>query len=122
MRSSARRTVLMVLTGVLTVILALPASAGQLIDYEGQTSQDQDVRLEILKRDSGRRFVRDFTILFTTTCEDSTTRDFGLGLRPGRRLSETGDFQKKSLANGRHLRLLLSPRRYGRLQVRQRDI
>lgn len=94
MLSSARRTVLIVLTGVLTVILALPASAGQLIGYNGQTSQDQDVRLQILKRDNGRRFIRDFTIMFTTTCEDSTTQDFGLGMRPGRRLSETGGFQK----------------------------
>ncbi len=37
MRSAARRTVLTVLAAVLTAALALPASAGQIVEYAGET-------------------------------------------------------------------------------------
>ena len=62
MRSTTRRTILSVLAGVLTAILALPASAGQIIEYAGETSQADPVDLEVLKRESGRRFLREIVI------------------------------------------------------------
>ena len=99
MRSSARGSVVVVLAAVLTVAIVLPAWAGQIITYEGKTSQAppfDDVGLSMLKRDSGRRFLRTFFIFFTETCEDgSTTLLSGIGFnrRRGIRLGENGEFR-----------------------------
>lgn len=97
MRSTTRRTILSVLAGVLTAILALPASAGQIIEYAGETSQADPVDLEVLKRESGRRFLREIVIFFTVTCEDGSTGSLaGIGFnryRRGLRLSESGEFK-----------------------------
>ena len=96
MRNSARRTVLILLAAVLIVALALPAWAGRIISYRGETSQGRRVALEVLKRDSGRRFLRGFVIYFNETCEDgSTTSLVGIGFnrRRGIRLGENGEFR-----------------------------
>jgi len=96
LRSSARRTLLIGLAAVLIAVLALPASAGQIIAYRGETSQAKRIQLEVLKRESGRRFLRAFFIYFTVTCEDDTTGDLigiGLSRRRGLRLGDNGEFQ-----------------------------
>lgn len=97
MPKTARRVCVVVLGAVLTVALALPAWAGRIISYRGETSQGKRVSLEILKRDSGRRFLREFIIYFTETCEDgSGTSLSGVGFneyRRGLRLDANGEFR-----------------------------
>ena len=95
MRTVARRSAVVALTAGLVLILALPASAAQRITYRGETSQAELVRLKILQRDNGLRFLTDYSVLFTMTCEDgSTGRWRGLGSRGGlQRLGEGGEFQ-----------------------------
>lgn len=95
MHGVARRVVVLALGAILAVTIAPHASARQLIVYRGETAQAprwNQVRLYVLKRDDGRRSLRDFAVEFTTTCEDSTTVQFSLDI--GRkRLSQTGEFQ-----------------------------
>jgi hypothetical protein len=93
MRISTRRTTLSVLAGVLSVVLALPASAAQRISYEGTTTQDERVRLNVLKRDNGRRIVTNFTFRLTVACEDSSTEDLSFRVAQNKRLSDTGEFR-----------------------------
>lgn len=104
MRSSARRSVLVVLAGALTVVLALPASAAQLITYEGTTTQDGRARLRALKRDNGRRLVTRFSARLTITCEDSSTQTFAFGFARDRRLSDTGEFHYDFFETGSFFR------------------
>jgi len=86
---------LLALTATLVVTLVGPALAGQIITYRGQTSEAKRVRLEVLKRDSGRRFLREFRIFFTVTCEDGSTGSLvGVGFGHRRlRLGEGGEFE-----------------------------
>jgi hypothetical protein len=94
MRTFARRVVVVALTAGLALVLALPASADQIITYRGETSQAEPVILKVLKRD-GERFLTRYSILFTMTCEDgSTGRYAGLGSIGGLdRLGEGGEFE-----------------------------
>ena len=50
MRTFARRVAVVALTAGLVLILALPASADQIITYRGETSQAEPVILKVLKR------------------------------------------------------------------------
>ena len=94
MRTFARRVAVVALTAGLVLILALPASAGErIIVYRGETSQAEPVRLRVLKRDSGARFLLGFTVFFTMTCEDGSTGEWGGLIAPGGRLGEGGEFQ-----------------------------
>ena len=95
MKNLARCALLLSLTAMLIVTLVGPASAGQIIIYRGETSEAEPVSLGVLKRDSGRRFLRGFVIFFTVTCEDGSTGSLdGIGFWPRRlRLGESGKFQ-----------------------------
>ena len=84
----------------LGLTLAAPAVAGQQISYRGRTSQDERVGLEVLKRDSGRRFIRDANVFMTLTCDDASTMDFGIGFGIGRRLGDDGSFGLHDLYTG----------------------
>jgi hypothetical protein len=95
MKNLARGALVLALTAMLVVTLVGSASAGQIINYRGETSEAERVRLDILKRDSGRRFLRGFVIFFTVTCEDGSTGSLdGIGFFPRRlRLGEGGEFE-----------------------------
>ena len=56
MKNLARCAVVLTVVTTLGLTLALPALAGRRINYEGRTSQDERVRLGILKKADGRRF------------------------------------------------------------------
>lgn len=93
MRTLARCVLLVSLISMLGVSLASPAVAGQRITYRGMTSQDKRVSIEVIERDSGRRILWDFRAHFTLTCEDATTRRYGIGWRFIERLGEDGSFE-----------------------------
>ena len=99
MKTLARCALVLTLTATIVVTLVGSASAGQIITYRGETSEAGRVRLDVLKRDSGRRFLNEFLILFTVTCEDGSTGWLGgimVGFGPGLRLGEGGEFQYDS--------------------------
>jgi len=100
MKTLARCALVLSLTAMLVVTLGGLASAGQLIEYSGVTSQEDGMGFTVLKRDSGRRFLRRFHISFTTTCEDATTNDFSLQFGGQRRLGEQGEFQRHFVRSG----------------------
>ncbi|HET6712629.1 MAG TPA: hypothetical protein VFI59_02840 [Actinomycetota bacterium] len=97
MKTPARCALVLTLTATLVVTLVGSASAGQIITYRGETSEAERVRLDVLKRDSGRRFLGEFLISFTVTCEDGSTGwlpGIGIGFWAERlRLGEGGEFQ-----------------------------
>jgi len=68
---------------MLSVVLALPASAAQIISYEGNTSASTPNRISlgVLKRDDGRRFLQRLRIRYTLTCEDASTYTSGVTIR-----------------------------------------
>ena len=77
-------------------MLALPASAGQrIITYRGETFQAEVVRLKVLKRDSGARFITGFAVFFTMTCEDASIGGYAGWISTGGmdRLGEGGEFE-----------------------------
>jgi hypothetical protein len=91
MKNVARCAVVLTVVTTLGFTLALPALAGRRINYRGSTSQDERMRLEILKKDDGRRFLRGGILYFTTNCEDPSAEVFGISL--GRaRLDDSGGF------------------------------
>ncbi|MGZ8583741.1 MAG: hypothetical protein ACXWXN_10190 [Actinomycetota bacterium] len=100
MKNLARYALVLTVIATLGLTLAAPAVAGQRISYRGRTSQDERVRLEVLKRDSGRRFLRDVRFFMTLTCDDASTMDFGIGFGIGRRLGDDGSFGLHDLYTG----------------------
>ena len=96
MRAPSRTAVSTFVALMLAVILAVPASAGQIISYRGTTSADRPNRIafKVLKRDNGQRLLRSLSVHHTLTCEDGTTIRYwiGFGWSPGVRLSEAGEF------------------------------
>jgi hypothetical protein len=97
MRSFPRRTTLTIVIALVVVgALALPASAAQVIKYQGKTSQDLGITLRVLKKDNGRRFLQSFLVGADLECEDGSTLQYGFGLAhppPGRRLAPDGGFE-----------------------------
>lgn len=92
----ARRGLVAALGMTFALSVALPASAGQIISYRGETDQAERVHIEVVKRDSGRRFFSEMMIFFTVTCADGSTGSvsgIGFGRIPGYRLGENGEFQ-----------------------------
>jgi hypothetical protein len=88
-----RRACLTVVALCASLALAIPASASQIILYRGKTSQDAMVRLYVLKRDDGRRYVRTFEIRFMATCEDASTHEFQIRSEIQRPIREDNSFQ-----------------------------
>ena len=100
MKNLARCVLVLSLIATLGVTLAVPAAAGQRISYKGRTVQDRRISFEILKRDSGRRFLRRLTFFITLTCEDASTETFGIGNWNGQRLGDDGSFEAHQVYPG----------------------
>ena len=96
--SKFHRASLLVLTAGLVLALALPASAGNEIQYRGETSQDRTLSLNVEKRDSGcpSAYLR---IRVHTTCEDASTMFERWGILLGR-LDEDGSFDVSRRGDG----------------------
>jgi hypothetical protein len=74
MRIVSRTIGLTVAALMLSLVLAIPASAGQLIKYEGEQSTGEPVRARVLQRDSGRRFLLDLGFSrVDVVCEDGSS-------------------------------------------------
>ena len=68
----------------LVLVVALGGSvaqAGQRIWYEGETSAGRRITIGVVKRDSGRWFLRTFKVGVEIACEDGTTESFRLSTR-----------------------------------------
>jgi hypothetical protein len=101
MKNFAHRCALVfTMIAMLGLTLALPALAGQRINYRGRTSQDQRIRFEILKKDDGRRFLGELVIYMTLTCEDASTEDFGIGFGARVPLGDDGSFEMHQVYSG----------------------
>jgi hypothetical protein len=85
----------LVLAAGLVLVLAVPASAGHVITYRGRTSQDRLVVVKVLKRDSGRRFLRSFFVRASARCDDGSVQQMEIGMqpRPVPRLDDMGQFE-----------------------------
>ena len=73
MKIIVRSALVLTVIATLCLTMALPALAGQRINYRGRTSQDQRIRFEILKKDDGQRLLRDLLLYMTLTCDDAST-------------------------------------------------
>ena len=91
MKNVARCAVVLTVVVTLGLTLALPAIAARRITYTGSTSQDERVRLKVVKKDDGRRFVRGGFLYFTTNCEDPSVEVFGISF-PRARVDDSGAF------------------------------
>lgn len=101
MRILVRCTLVLTIVALLGVTLALPAVAGQRIRYEGRTSQDERISFQVLKRDSGRRFLKGMLIFMELTCEDASTERFGIGFGGlFKRLGDDGSFEVREVFDG----------------------
>jgi hypothetical protein len=94
-RSRTRTLTTVAVTTLLSISLAAPAFAGQLIGYEGNTSAPtyNRVKAVVLKKDSGRRFLRWIAIRSVVTCEDASSFKISAIMGIGR-LGEDGSFAR----------------------------
>ena len=76
-----RRTSWLALSIALLFALASAAHAGQRIRFEGETSAGRRITIGVMKRESGRWFLRTVKIGVETECEDGTTESFRLSKR-----------------------------------------
>src|SRR5215204_493304 len=89
------------MVATLGVSLAAPALAERRISFRGRTSQDEQVRFEILKRDRGRRVIHRQLVFFTLTCDDgSSTDDWGFRFPSRERLADDGSFTIEETFSG----------------------
>ena len=67
----------------IALVLAIGSAAhsSQRIRYEGETSAGRRITIGVVKRDSGRRFLRTVKIGVEVACEDGTTESFRLSTR-----------------------------------------
>ena len=95
LRTLPRATLSIVVAILLSLALALPASARQLIEYQGETSAPSYNRVGayVLKRDNGRRLLRFIAVRSILTCEDASTFKSSAGIGIGR-LGEDGSFSR----------------------------
>jgi len=105
---TARRTIASIIGALLlSVVLAIPASAHQVITYKGNTSgaTPNRIRFNVLKRDDGQRFLRGpVEMRLQATCEDdSTVQIWWIISRARARLGEAGEFSWDFDARGTDL-------------------
>jgi hypothetical protein len=62
-------------------VLGSAAHASQRIWFEGETSAGRRITFGVVKRDSGRWFLRTYKVGVETVCEDGTTESFRLSTR-----------------------------------------
>ena len=95
MRTLTRTVLALTVAILLSLVLALPASAAQLIEYRGETSAPSYNRViaYVLKKDSGRRFLQFIAVRSVLTCEDATTFKSSVIIGIGR-LGEDGSFSR----------------------------
>ena len=75
------RTIGIVLVAVLSVWMAIPAAAASRTRvYVGDTSQGKFFAVHVLKASDGQRYFKGFDAEITMTCEDASTREFGMGV------------------------------------------
>jgi hypothetical protein len=96
MRTLSRTAVPFAAAAFISLALALPAFAALDIRYEGETSSPSHNRVfaSVLKKDSGRRFLRYIALRTTLTCEDATTTRLTVLIGRGR-LGEDGSFARE---------------------------
>jgi len=101
MRTAARATVLVLITASLMLAAAAPAVAERRIGFKGSTSQDERLRFEIIKRDSGRRVIHRQLVFFNLTCEDgSSSGEWGFRFPFRERLADDGSFTIEETYSG----------------------
>jgi hypothetical protein len=76
-----RRTATLGIMVALLLCLGSTARASQRIWFEGETSAGRRITFGVVKRDSGRWFLRTYKVGVETTCEDGTTESFRLSKR-----------------------------------------
>ena len=76
-----RRTVTLGLSIALVLALGSAAHASQRIWYEGETSAGRRITIGVVKRDSGRWFLRTVKVGVEVACEDGITESFRLSTR-----------------------------------------
>ena len=76
-----RRTGMLWLSMALVLALGSSAQASQRIWYEGETSAGRRITIGVVKRDSGRWFLRTVKVGVEIACEDGTTESFRLSKR-----------------------------------------
>jgi hypothetical protein len=93
---TTRRTIAMVIAALtLSVMLAtLAGAAERIITYKGNTSAaTPTIRLKVLKRDDGRRFLTRLRVRHTLTCDDASSFESIIAIWfGGIRLGEAGEF------------------------------
>ena len=94
MRTIVRSAVIV----VVSLVLAAPASARQLIAYEGTTSAPtfHRVRASVVKQDDGDRKLKAWRANVEITCEDMSTQRWRIGFG-GYPLGPDGEFDVESL-------------------------
>lgn len=95
MRALPRATLSIAVAILLSLIIALPALASQVIEYRGETSAPSYNRViaYVLKKDSGRRFLQFIAVRSVLTCEDATSFKSSVIIGIGR-LGEDGSFSR----------------------------
>ena len=96
MNTLSRAVLSMAVAAIVSVALAVPASAARLIEYRGETSAPSYNRVVayVLKKDNGRRLLRFIAVRSTLACEDATAEryHFIIGIGP---LGEDGSFARE---------------------------
>jgi hypothetical protein len=95
MRTVTRTALAPTVAILICLVLALPASAAQLVEYRGETSAPSYNRVSayVLKKDDGRRLLRFIAVRSILTCEDASTFKSSAGIGIGR-LGEDGSFSR----------------------------
>jgi hypothetical protein len=76
-----RRTSTLLLSIALLPALGSAAHASERIWFEGETSAGRRITIGVVKRESGRWFLRTYKVGVETACEDGTTESFRLSKR-----------------------------------------
>ena len=83
---------IVVLVAILFVWMAVPAAAASRTRvYMGETSQVKSFAVRVLKASDGQRYFKGFDAEITMTCEDASTREFGMGVGWGGKQNQLTD-------------------------------
>ena len=90
MRTVIRTIAVLLISASLMLAAAAPALAARHLGYRGETSEGRRVRLEVLRKPDGRRFLTEFFFIAKLTCEDASTTTVGFGHGGKHLLDENG--------------------------------